>query len=225
MLEAKNILTPLQKEVLVFFSKIKDATYFLLTGGSALAEYYLGHRKSFDLDMFTSEKELVLPFSRILEEEMKKRFSVVVTRRFETFVEYEIGKGIESVKLQLAYESPYRLEPPLESSLGIKVNNYKDLTTDKLLAFFQRAEPRDAIDLFFILKSEDFWLLTQQASQKDPGFDLYWLAVAMSRVIEFPDDIHRWPVEMVLDVKVKDVKKLFSDLSTKIMDKIKNSKK
>jgi len=37
-----------------------------------LAEFYLGHRKSFDLDLFTSEKELILPFSRILEEEMKK---------------------------------------------------------------------------------------------------------------------------------------------------------
>ncbi len=57
MLKPKNVLTPLQKEVLAFFSKIKDSTYFLLAGGSALAEFYLGHRKSFDLDMFTSEKK------------------------------------------------------------------------------------------------------------------------------------------------------------------------
>lgn len=175
--------------------------------------------------MFTSEKELILPFSRILEEEMKKQFSVIVTRRFETFVEYEIGIEKESIKLQLAYESPFRLEPPIEIPLGIKINNYKDLTTDKVLAFFQRAEPRDAIDLFFILKSEDFWNLTQQAVQKDPGFDLYWMAVALARVIEFPDDIQRWPVEMILEIKVEDLKRLFSHLSTKIMDKIKTSKK
>ncbi|MGD2085485.1 MAG: nucleotidyl transferase AbiEii/AbiGii toxin family protein [Candidatus Aminicenantes bacterium] len=225
MLQSKNILTPLQREVLAFFSKIKDSTYFLLTGGSALAEFYLGHRKSFDLDMFTSEKELILPFSRILEEEMKKQFSVTVTRRFETFVEYEIGMEKESIKLQLAYESPFRFELPIESPMGVRINNYKDLTTDKFLAFFQRAEPRDAIDLFFILKSEDFWTLTQQAAQKDPGFDLYWMAVALSRVIEFPDNIQRWPVEMVLEVKIQDLKKSFSDLSTKIMDKIKKSQK
>jgi len=225
MLKSKKILTPFQKEVLTFFSKIKDSTYFLLTGGSALAEFYLGHRKSFDLDLFTSEKELILPFSRILEEEMKKQFSVTVTRRFETFVEYEIGKEKESVKLQLAYESPFRLEPPIESPLGVKINNYKDLTTDKFLAFFQRAEPRDAIDLFFILKSEDFLTLSQQAAQKDPGFDLYWMAVALARVSEFPDDLKRWPVEMVLEVKVQNLKKLFSDLSAKIMDEMKKSKK
>ena len=69
MLTPKNVLTPFQNEVLSFFFKIKDSVYFLLTGGSALAEFYLGHRKSFDLDIFTTEKELILPFSRNLEEE------------------------------------------------------------------------------------------------------------------------------------------------------------
>jgi hypothetical protein len=55
MLKSKNVLTPQQKEILSFFSKIKDSGYFLLTGGSALSEFYLGHRKSLDLDIFTTE--------------------------------------------------------------------------------------------------------------------------------------------------------------------------
>jgi hypothetical protein len=42
----------------------------------------------------------------------------------------------------------------------------------------------------------------------------------LSRVGEFPDDLQRWPVEMVLEVKIKDLKKLFSDLSAKIMGEI-----
>jgi hypothetical protein len=72
MLEPKSaVLTPFQKKVLEFFSSLKDSKHFFLSGGMALAEFYLGHRKSFDLDMFTSEKELILPFSRVLEEEMK----------------------------------------------------------------------------------------------------------------------------------------------------------
>jgi hypothetical protein len=40
-------------------------------------------------------------------------------------------------------------------------------------------EPRDVVDLFFILKNEDLWKLTELAKQKDLGFDLYWLAVAL----------------------------------------------
>lgn len=221
------VLTPFQKKVLEFFSKLKDSKHFFLTGGMALAEFYLGHRKSFDLDMFTSEKELILPFSRVLEEEMKKVFSVTVTRRFETFVEYEIGTKdkSESIKVQLAYDSPYHLDSPSESTLGVKVNSFKDLVTDKLQAFFGRVEPRDAVDLYFILKTEDFWQLCQQAAHKDPGFDLYWLAAALLKVNEFPDDIRRWPVEMILDVDVADLKKFFSALSKKIMNKIRDSKR
>jgi len=93
----------------------------------ALAEFYLGHRKSFDLVMFTSEKELILPFSHVLEEEMKKVFSVTVTRRFESFVEYEIGTKdkSESIKVQLVYDSPYHLDSPSESTLGVKINSYR----------------------------------------------------------------------------------------------------
>lgn len=218
------VLTPFQKKVLDFFSKVKDSEHFFLTGGMALAEFYLGHRKSFDLDMFTSEKELILPFSRALEEEMKKVFSVTVIRRFETFVEYEIGAKdkSESIKVQLAYDSPYHLDSLSESALGVKINSFKDLVTDKLQAFFGRMEPRDAVDLYFILKTEDFWQLCRQALQKDPGFDLYWLAAALSKISEFPDDIGRWPVEMIQDVDVADMKRFFSELSMTVMDKIRS---
>ncbi len=228
MLKPKAVvLTPFQKKVLEFFASLKDSGHFFLTGGMALGEFYLGHRKSFDLDIHTSEKELILPFSRVLEEEMKKVFSVTVTRRFETFVEYEVGTKdkSESIKVQLAYDSPYHLDSPSESTLGVKINSFKDLVTDKLQAFFGRMEPRDAVDLYFILKTEDFWQLCQQAVQKDPGFDLYWLAAALSKVKEFPDDIRRWPVEMILHVDVTDLKRFFSELSTEVMNKIRDSKK
>ncbi|MDP1547610.1 MAG: hypothetical protein Q8L87_16500 [Anaerolineales bacterium] len=36
------------------------------------------------------------------------------------------------------------------TALGI--NDYPDLRVDKLLAYFGRAEPRDAVDLYFILQ-------------------------------------------------------------------------
>ncbi|MCU0285683.1 MAG: hypothetical protein MUF15_04720 [Acidobacteria bacterium] len=102
------------------------------------------------IDIVQSKKCICFPDS-LLHPKIEIRFSVLVTRRFETFVEFEIGNGTESIKLQLAYESPFRFEPPFESSNGIRVNDYKDLSTDKLLAFFGRAEPRDAIDMFVLL--------------------------------------------------------------------------
>ncbi len=67
---------------------------------------------------------------------------------------------------------------------------------DKFLAFFGRAEPRDAVDLFFIPKKETIKDIAKLAAKKDPGFDIYWLAVAPGKVKDFPDEINRWPVEM-----------------------------
>jgi predicted nucleotidyltransferase component of viral defense system len=159
LLKSKGIITDLQREILIIFSEIPDSKMFYLTGGTALAEFYLGHRRSFDLDIFTTEKGLIIPFSYVFEQEVKKNFLIKAVRRYETFVEFEVSAKGDSTKVQLAYDSPFRFENPVDSDIGVKVNDYTDLIVDKLLAFFGRAEPRDAIDLFFILKTEDFWKL------------------------------------------------------------------
>ncbi|MBC7319735.1 nucleotidyl transferase AbiEii/AbiGii toxin family protein [bacterium] len=223
LIKGKGIISKSQKNILHYFSKLKDSKYFYLTGGTALAEFYLGHRKSYDLDLFTSEKSLILPFSRLLEEQFKKLVQVKVIRRFETFVEFEIEEE-ETVRVQLAYDSPFKFEKPLESDLGILVNSYKDLIIDKLLALYGRAEPRDAVDIFFILKTENFWDMVKLASIKDPGFDLYWLAVALEKVTDFPNELDRWPVQMLIRFKVEELKNKFSLLAREIMEKIRTSR-
>jgi predicted nucleotidyltransferase component of viral defense system len=225
LLKSKGIITDLQREILIIFSEIHDSKMFYLTGGTALAEFYLGHRKSFDLDIFTTEKGLIIPFSYAFEQELKKNFLVKVVRRYETFVEFEVSAKGDSTKVQLAYDSPFRFENPIDSDIGVKVNDYTDLIVDKLLAFFGRAEPRDTIDLFFILKKEDFWKLIELAKQKDPGFDLYWLAIALHKIKNFPDDLRDWPVETIKKVDIKELKGLLLNLSREIMDKIKAKSK
>ena len=225
LLKSKGIITDLQREILTIFSEIHDSKMFYLTGGTALAEFYLGHRKSFDLDIFTTEKGLIIPFSYAFEQELKKNFLVKVVRRYETFVEFEVSAKGDSTKVQLAYDSPFRFENPVDSDIGVKVNDYTDLIVDKTLAFFGRAEPRDTIDLFFILKTEDFWKLIELAKQKDPGFDLYWLAIALHKIKNFPDDLRDWPVDTIKKVDIKELKGLLLNLSREIMDKIKAKSK
>ncbi|WP_448588115.1 nucleotidyl transferase AbiEii/AbiGii toxin family protein [Thermocrinis sp.] len=221
LLKCKGIITDLQKEILLIFSKIPDNGMFYLTDGTVLAEFYLAHRKSFDLDLFTTEKGIIIPFSYAFEGEIRKRFSLKVIRRFETFVEFDVSDKEKSTRVLLALDSPFRFEMPCDSEIGVKVNDYKDLIVDKLLAFFGRAEPRDAIDLFFILKTEDFWKLVELAKQKDPGFDLYWLANALHKVKDYPDEINELPLEMIKEVNIKELKNLFLNLSKEVMNKIK----
>lgn len=223
MLVGKGIVTPLQRDVIRHFAELADSELFYLTGGTALSEFYLAHRKSFDLDIFTAEENLVLSFSRLFERRLGKVFRLKVIRRYESFAEFQIGEEREGTRVQLAYDSPHRLGEPEDSDLGIKVNDYRDLIADKLLAFYGRTEPRDAVDLFFILRGTDIWDVAEAAREKDPGFDLYWLAVALNKVRDYPDEISRWPVEMIEEMDAVELKDLFRRLSSEILDRIRCS--
>jgi hypothetical protein len=218
--QSKGLLTKGQREVLKAFRNLPDADRFYLTGGTALAEFYLGHRRSLDLDLFTAEQGLIVPFSRIAEAHLSQTgFSVRVIRRLESFAEFEAEWKGEKVRVQFAFDSPYRFAPPVETSL-VLVNDFQDLVVDKLLAFFGRAEPRDAVDLYFILETQDFWGLTELAAKKDPGFDLYWLALALDKVQDFPDELERWPVEMLQPLSLHKLKDRCHTLSLEIMDRL-----
>lgn len=217
--KSRGLLSPFQQELLLRFFTLDDSSHFYLTGGTALAEYYLGHRKSFDLNLFTGEKELIVPFSRTVESGYGELCRVTVIRRFATFAEFEM-EGDESVRMQVAFDSPFRIAAPVVVGGGIAVNDYLDLAVDKLLAFFGRSEPRDAVDIHFILKNTSLAKLGEMAERKDSGFDPYWLAVAFSRIQDFPDEISRWPVEMTAAADAREIKKEFVQLAKRIMDSI-----
>jgi hypothetical protein len=216
-----NLLTPLQQEFLRVFAQLPDQGQFYLTGGTALAEFYLGHRLSYDLDLFTGVDGLVQPVSFQLEKRVEQYgLGLKVVRRFATYVEFSISSEDETIKVDLALDSPFRFESPIPCAPGIQVNNYIDLCVDKLLAYYGRAEPRDAVDLFFILKTETPEVLFDRAKQKDPGFDAYWFAIALNRVLDFPDEPERWSVTMLVDWNPKEIKHLFQAWSNLLMEGI-----
>lgn len=218
MLTGKGILSAFQKTFLQLFASLPDQEHFYLTGGTALAEYYLGHRLSYDLDLFTSESDLIVPFSYRMEQAAKAAsMEVVVVRRFASFIEFQINQGEDKLKVDLALDSPFRFAPTELSNSGVWVNDFQDIQTDKTLAFFGRAEPRDAIDLYFLLKRTRFEELAELAHQKDTGFDLYWFAVALNRAVNFPDEIERWPVRMLVTCDPVDLKRSFENLAMQIM--------
>lgn len=187
-----EILAGIQKEILIRLSALPEIKAFYLTGGSALAAFYLGHRKSNDLDFFTSTEELVLPLSLKVEKALTASgMRVERTRGFPSFAELLVNSSKESTVIHIALESPFRFEPPRESMEfpGLKVDSLQDMAANKLLALFGRATLRDFVDVYFLMK-EGFTKadLTEKAKSKDPGFDLYWLGVAFDRINTFSGD-------------------------------------
>ena len=221
MLKDKGILSPIQKEFLLFFSSLPDQERFYLTGGTALAAFYLGHRRSYDLDLFTSEENLVLPFSRNLEGKLKEKgWNGRVTKRFSSYVEFLVEKEGQQLRIDLAQDSPYRLEEVNLSEFGVYINSYKDIAAEKVLAYYGRWEPRDAVDLYFLMRKENVYDLLSWAKEKDPGFDLYWFAIALQRIEDFPDEAASWPVEVLLPWDPLELKEIFRKEKIKIMLKL-----
>jgi len=221
MLKGKGLLVSLQKEFITIFAELPDQAQFYLTGGTALAEFYLGHRLSFDLDFFTSQGDLILPFSYQVEGICRQKgLPVSITRRFATFVEFLLTSGSQALRVDLALDSPFRFAPPLFSEYGVWVNNFTDLKVDKVLAYYGRAEPRDAVDLYFLLQQEPIDPLLSQAAQKDTGFDLYWFAVALNRAQEFPNELERWPVKMLKEFHPLALKQVFQELAMELMSRV-----
>ena len=222
-LKGKGLLTPVQISFMALFSEMPDQGQFYLTGGTALAEYYIGHRLSYDLDFFTGVDELVLPMSYQIEKFGREHnLDITVVRRFASYVELLVKSQDEQLKIDLALDSPFRFEPPVISTEGVYVNDYKDLQVDKLLAYFGRAEPRDAVDLFYILKNETIENLIALAAQKDPGFDVYWFTIALNKSAKFPDQLDRWPVKVLLPFNPVELKEKFQSLIDRLSGRLRN---
>jgi hypothetical protein len=138
-------------------------------------------------------------------------------------VEFTVLQGEELLRVELGLDTPVRLEPSLFSKYGVQVNGYQDLCVDKLLAYFGRAESRDAADLYFILQQESLDELLDLAAREGAGSDLYWLAVAFNQVVDFPDELERWPVEMLSRFEPMVLKEMFRGLATELISGVTGS--
>jgi len=187
-----GILTDLQRKVLLQFSGLPDQEAFYLTGGTALSAIFLKHRRSHDLDFFTRIEELIQPLSQKLEASLiKEGLKVERLRAFHSFVELSVSSENGSTMVHFALDSPFRFEEPskVDEIFGVKVDSLIDIAANKLLALFGRAELRDFIDVYFLVKEHFSKIeLIEKAAQKDPGFDLYWFGIALERINDFTDN-------------------------------------
>ncbi len=182
-----RIINDVQHKILEQFGGAVDSAHFYLTGGTALAHFYLQHRRSEDLDFFTSVTGLIPSFGAGLAKHLEQYgFTVKRQRAFETFVELHVGTPQEFTLIHLALDTPFRFEPmrQFDNYPGLNVDSLTDIASNKLLALFGRAALRDFIDVYYLVKTGKFskTQMLDQAKKKDPGFDLYWLGVAFERL-------------------------------------------
>ncbi len=216
-----ELLTPFQKKILKAFTAIEESKAFYLTGGTALSVFYLAHRLSEDFDLFTSDEALISIVARKFTSKLETLgIQVREIRNFASFWEAIASAGDESFKIQLAYDSPFVLEQPIEKD-ELRIHSFEDIAAGKLLALFGRAEERDFIDVYFIVKNGGLSLerLIELAKTKDPGLDEYYLAIAFAQSEKLPDDAAQLKVNLLSPIDPKEVKAFFSAQAVQLLEK------
>jgi len=158
---------------------------FYLTGGTALSEYVLHHRLSEDLDLFTDVPHAVpLALEELLPALQSAGFDVQVVRSFETFSELRVRGPQETLKIDLAQDTAFRLAPVVpDEACGLARDSLDDLAANKIAALFSRMEPKDFVDVYFLERDHGpLDALIEKARRKHLGIDDYWLAQAFARV-------------------------------------------
>lgn len=222
MFKLKNnpILTDYQIEILKIFFCSNLGQKFFLTGGTALSAFYLAHRLSKDLDLFSVEEFDSLELEKLIEQIASTTNSKATTKvKTKTYNEIYLEnrkKGwvqrIDFVKEQpLIFGKRKRIDDVIVDSL-------ENISSGKILAIYGRLEPKDYLDLYFILKETDldFFALFEKTKKKDLGLNEFYFANMISEVenlTNFPKTIKPFDKKELVD--------FFSGLSNKLFKKIK----
>lgn len=150
----KTILTPQQKLFLKAFEKAPGLnTGFYFTGGTALAEFYLKHRLSEDLDFFSErefDKEQVYGFINKIKSNIGA-LSVLTSKKDGRYIfEFEF-KNNKILKVEFVHY-PYKNLKPLKKFGQLPVNDEYDISVNKIFSVFSRNETKDFVDLYYLLK-------------------------------------------------------------------------
>ena len=212
MLQTESVRKPLWDLLKDFQSSEIFKNYFLV-GGTALA-LQLGHRVSFDIDLFTRDdinKDEILDF---LNKNYKGKYQInnIQKRIFQmtlTFLN-------EDIKVDLV-KYDYNLIDEVKTDEGIKYLGLKDISAMKLMAVANRGDQaKDFIDIYYLLKKMSlnnmFDYYKRKYNQNDVSI--------IKRSLVYFDDVtdSNWNAVKLLNDKLS--KKKIREIKNTIIDEV-----
>lgn len=216
----KNILTPLQTKFLKIFFESRYGHDFFLSGGTALAAFYLQHRLSEDLDLFTLDQKI--EFNEVNAEIMRIIFHLQGKIKQQvsttTFLRFIFQTPKETLKVDLVKDTPMHFGKVRKIN-GFQIDSPENIGVGKLLALFGRADAKDFIDLYFLLhikRKFDFNKLFNLSKKKDLGLSEFYLAAMITKITEI-----KFLPKMLIPIEKEAMKKFFLELADSLYQKIK----
>ena len=212
----------LTKNQLNFLKEFSQSSFllknFYLTGGTALAGFYLGHRYSEDLDFF-SEKEFDLLNIKIFLKKIKKKLGFKKDDLEQSYNRNLIFLHFpdEIVKTEFTYFPFMRIQKG-KNELGIEIDSLLDIAVNKLFSIYQRSKARDYVDLYFLCQKEKYTIkeLIKKARIKfDTHIDFLQLGkqfIKSQTVADYP--------RMITKIKSKEWQEFFISEAKKLKKNI-----
>jgi predicted nucleotidyltransferase component of viral defense system len=185
-----NILT---KNQVFLLDKLQGEAFvvskFYLTGGTALAAFYLFHRYSEDLDFFSKEEFDILSLD-VLFKNIQKEVGITKIDFQQSYNRnlFFLHFAGEILKVEFTYFPFPRIESG-EKYGELAIDSALDIAVNKLFSIYQRTQARDYIDLYFLHKEKGFQvadLVMQAKSKFDWHIDPMQLGTQLLKVKEAP---------------------------------------
>lgn len=142
---ANNTLNELQKEFLERFFAHENR--FFLTGRAALVGFYLNHRQTEDIELFTLEDEMTRGFALVNEVAREMRADVESLQTSPDFRRLLLRRGDSAIVVDLVHEYVYQIDRDKRIVNGIRLDTPEEILANKFCALLSRSEIRDLVDI------------------------------------------------------------------------------
>jgi len=195
---------------------------YFLTGGTALSVFYLHHRKSNDLDLFSLSDDNLAETSFLISRTLD---DVTIVRESTGFVSMLVsGTKVDLVHDRLSFKEKRPIFE-FENGNALIVDTLRSISSNKLCACVSRTEPKDLVDLFYIKKFLPEISLTavlrdarkKEALLDDPPTAAFQLEENLSFFLSNPST---WPV-MKIPFDIDELTMFFRDLAKWLYSKVK----
>ena len=191
---------------------------FYLTGGTALSAFHIEHRLSKDLDFFT-DTEKQMPSIEFLTASIRKLPSVGdihYERLFDRRIFDVVFKDTDTLKVEFT-TYPFKSMEQRRKVGRLVVDSLLNIVTGKLFALTDRYDPKDFVDLYFVLRNYD-WKLGDLIRKTEKRFEISGLEYIIPERLLLvknvgPDDLPT----MLKEINAEEMKRYFLEQASELV--------
>lgn len=211
----KTILSEKQRIILDLIGRDKKICgSFYLTGGTALAEFYLHHRLSEDLDFF-AEQEFDTQMIFVFFKKIQKAANIKKIDLQQSFNRnlFFLHLNKEIIKTEFTFFPFPRIERKLKRG-ELFIDSLQDIAVNKLFTIYQRPRARDFIDLYSIL-GKNKWRMVDLIKKAKIKFDWHIDPLQLGARFLQAEEIKDYP-RMLVRIKPSEWQSFFRQEAKKL---------